>query len=663
MVEGSPAWKPQATFALVTMPSSASSSPSRHTPNPSPRSALRSIARGPGVLTGAVSHSGASWGDTPVEMATCRQSVCDHPPSVCDPGLPTDRAIHDPDRRRGDDVPTSGVGAPALLEALPDVVVVVDAAARIVYANPAVRTLLGHEPADLRGRPLTVLVPPDLRDAYEDGFMQLLTHGPAAPRGGPRQIDVVHADGSTVPVEITLSWLDQDSELVGGVLVGVLRDVSASVHLERQLQVGRYLDATLRVTAALAAAPDADVAFERLLPTLCAELDWDAATLWQPESCGGRLTHAGTWTSPGSSVPALQDDTRVRTFLRGEGLPGTTWRSGEPVVVEDLWADRRFLRGAAARADGLRTAVAFPVLRGDTLLGVCELFSRTQRPVPTELLDVLASAGRQIGQFLARLRAESELREVAHILQRSLLPSHLPEVPGLQLAARYRAGAEGVFVGGDTYDVLPLPDGRFMVLIADVCGTGAEAAAMTALTRHTARAAASVPGARAADVLAAVNTALLREPSEPLRFVTACCLVLESDGVGHRATLSVAGHPLPLLRERCGTVVEAGAPGMPLGVLPDAAFAESVVDLRAGATLVLYTDGVTEARDDGGAQFGEERLLAVLRALPSGDAQRAVAAVSTAVEDQLSGSRYDADDLAVLALAVPSAPAGAGQLV
>src|SRR3954468_10698526 len=611
MVEGSPAWKPQATFALVTMPSSASSSPSRHTPNPSPRSALRSIARGPGVLTGAVSHSGASWGDTPVEMATCRQSVCDHPPSVCDPGLPTDRAIHDPDRRRGDDVPTSGVGAPALLEALPDVVVVVDAAARIVYANPAVRTLLGHEPADLRGRPLTVLVPPDLRDAYEDGFTQLLTSGPVGARGGPRQIDVVHADGSTVPVEITLSWLDQDSELVGGVLVGVLRDVSASVHLERQRQVGRYLDATLRVTTALAAAPDADVAFERLLPTLCAELDWDAATLWQPESCGGRLTHAGTWTSPGSTVPALQDDTRVRTFLRGEGLPGTTWRSGEPVVVEALWADRRFLRSAAARADGLRTAVAFPVLRGDTLVGVCELFSRTLRPVQPELLDVLASAGRQIGQFLARLRAESELREVAHILQRSLLPSHLPDVPGIRLAARYRAGAEGVFVGGDTYDVLPMPDGRFMVLIADVCGTGAEAAAMTALTRHTARAAASVPGARAADVLEAVSTALLREPSEPLRFVTACCLVLESGGDGHRATLSVAGHPLPLLRESCGQVVEAGAPGMPLGVQPGVSFAESGGDLARGATLVLYTAGVTEARDDAGAQFGEEGLLGV----------------------------------------------------
>jgi PAS domain S-box-containing protein len=409
------------------------------------------------------------------------------------------------------------------LEALPDVVVVVDAAARIVYVNPAVRTLLGHEPGALRGRPLTVLVPRKLRDAYAAGFAALLADGHARPPGGPAQIAVLHADGTEVAVEITLSWLAEESELVGGVLVGVLRDVSATARLERQLQVGRYLDATMRVTTALAAAPDADVAFEQLLPTLCAELDWDAATLWQPETCGGRLVHAGTWTSPGSSVAALQEDTRVRTFLRGEGLPGRVWRSGEPVVVEDLSADPIFLRAQAARDDGLRTAVAFPMLRGDTLLGVFELFSRTQRPVPPELLDVLAGAGRQIGQFLARLRAESELREVAHILQRSLLPSHLPDVPGMQLAARYRAGAEGVFVGGDTYDVLRLPDDRFMVLIADVCGTGAEAAAMTALTRHTARAAASVPGARPADVLAAVNTALLREPSEPLRFVTACC--------------------------------------------------------------------------------------------------------------------------------------------
>ncbi len=290
------------------------------------------------------------------------------------------------------------------------------------------------------------------------------------------------------------------------------------------------------------------------------------------------------------------------------------------------------------------------MLRGDTLLGVCELFSREQRPVPAELVDVLASAGRQIGQFLARLRAESELRGLADTLQRSLLPAHLPTIPGMQLAARCRAGADGVFVGGDTYDVLPLPGGRWMVLIADVCGTGAEAAVLTALTRHTARAAASA-GAGPADVLAAVNTALLRDQDGGrLRFVTAACLVLERYGDGIRGQVVVAGHPLPLLRAADGTVTEVGECGRPLGVEPGVSYKEVTVELSCGSTFVLYTDGVTEARDDAGIQFGEDRLMRTLAAHRFVTAAGAVAAVHAAVEDHLQHARHGVDDLAVLAL-------------
>src|SRR4051794_1877887 len=156
-------------------------------------------------------------------------------------------------------MPTSAVGAPALLEALPDVVVVVDAGARIVYVNPAVRTLLGHEPGDLRGLPLTVLVPRELREAYETGFADLLTNGPAGPPGEPAQITVLHADGSEARIEFSLPRLAGAPELAGGVLAGAPRAVSAPVPLGRQPQGGRSLPATLRVTAALAAAPDADV--------------------------------------------------------------------------------------------------------------------------------------------------------------------------------------------------------------------------------------------------------------------------------------------------------------------------------------------------------------------------------------------------------------------
>jgi sigma-B regulation protein RsbU (phosphoserine phosphatase) len=549
---------------------------------------------------------------------------------------------------------TSALAAPTLVEALPDGVVVADGDGRIVYANPAIRWLLGYEPEALHGQPMTVLFPERLRTRYAEGYRRLLTSAVDRPLGRTSQVPARRSDGSELTVEVTLSRLDEsdDPDSLGdgrGVLVGVLRDVTASVRLARQLEVGRYLNATLRVTTALTEAPDADVAFDRLLPSLCTELDWDAATLWQPVGSGARLARRGTWSAPGQVVPALQADSRDRTFVRGQGLPGLAWARREPVVVEDLWHDGRFLRPEIARDDDLRTAVAFPVLRGEKLLAVCELFSRRQRPVPTELLDVLASAGRQIGQFLARLQAETELRELADTLQRNLLPAHLPAIPGVTLAASYRAGAEGVFVGGDTYDVLPLPDGRWMVLIADVCGTGVEAAAMTAITRHTARAAAATNGP--AGVLAAVNRALLHEQADaPLRFVTACCVVLHPDPAGTTAQLAVAGHPQPLLMAPRGAVTEVGVTGPPLGVIRDVECAEVELQLPEGTTLVLYTDGVTEARNDQGTQFGEAGLLHVLQQTAGGSAEATVEAVSQAVERQLSGSRYGADDQAVLAV-------------
>jgi phosphoserine phosphatase RsbU/P len=555
-------------------------------------------------------------------------------------------------------VPTSAIVAPALLEALPDVVVVADADGRIVYANPAMRTLLGHDPAALRGRRLTDLIPARFHAAHAAGFARFLATGVGELIGATTQVPALHASGSEVLTDLTLARLggpDDDAvtgaAMAGGVVVGVLRDAGTAVRLERQLAVGRYLSAILRVTTALTEAPDADVAFRRLLPTLCAELDWHAATLWQPERCGGRLAYTATWTAPGETLTALAADTRSRTFVRGEGLPGLVWQRRKAVVIEDLWTDPRFLRPASARADDLRTGVAFPVLSGDTLLGVCELFSRERRPVPPELLDVLAGAGRQIGQFLARLRAESELRELADTLQRGLLPAHLPVIPGVELAARYRAGADGVFVGGDTYDVLPLDGGRWMVLIADVCGTGAEAAALTALTRHTARAAATGSPAGPAAILGAVNTALLQEQhTGPLRFVTACCAVLEPHPTGVHARLSVAGHPLPVLRTSDGGAVEVGAAGRPLGITTDVEYAEAALELGPGSTLVLYTDGVTEARDDSGVQFDEDGLLRVLTGTDGLTAAETVTAVTAAVEAHLRGSRHGVDDLAVLAV-------------
>jgi phosphoserine phosphatase RsbU/P len=546
------------------------------------------------------------------------------------------------------------VPAESLLDALPDTVVVADAGGRVAYVNDAVHALLGHDPAALLGRPLEVLMPERFRGAHGAGFSRFHMTGEGELVGATTQVPALHASGREVAIDLTLARLDPEpgAGSDAAVVVAVLRDAATTILLERQLQVSRYLAATLRVTAALTEAPNSDDAFQRLLPTLCTELDWDAAVLWEADEHSGRLLHAGTWTAPGEEVPALQDAT-PGSFGPGEGVPGLVRRTRAPVVVDDLWDDPRFLRREAARADDVRTAVAFPVLHGESVLGVCELFSRTQRTVPRELTEVLGHAGRQIGQFLGRLRAESEMRSLAETLQRSLLPSHLPSVPGLELASRYRAGGGPALVGGDTYDVMPLPDGRWMALVADVCGTGAEAAALTALTRHTARAASAA--GRPAAVLAAVNTALLHEQGAgPLRFVTAVCLVLEDGPAGRRAGISIAGHPLPLLRTADGEVVALGEPAAPLGVDAATVFTDLTVDLPAGSTLLLYTDGVTEARDDAGEQLGEDRLQRLLAGPCCTSAEGTVAAVAAAVEAQVTGSRHEADDMALLALTVPA---------
>ncbi len=242
------------------------------------------------------------------------------------------------------------------------------------------------------------------------------------------------------------------------------------------------------------------------------------------------------------------------------------------------------------------------------------------------------------------------MRRLADTLQRSLLPSQLPAVPGVELAARYRPGGDHAVVGGDTYDVMPLPDGGWMVLVADVCGTGPVAAASTALTRHTARAVAA--DSEPAEILSAIDAALLRESADgPPGFVTACCLFLYPGPAGAQARLALAGHPPPMLRRRDGTVLQVGRCGPPLGVLPEADWTETLLELGAGDTLVLFTDGVTEARDASGQQFGEE-ALADLLAAAGGSAEATAQAVHAAVDRQLAGSSRPADDLAVLVIRV-----------
>lgn len=281
---------------------------------------------------------------------------------------------------------------------------------------------------------------------------------------------------------------------------------------------------------------------------------------------------------------------------------------------------------------------------GEPLLIRTTLFdARDRRAYETELL---------------RARRESEqererLKRLNAMLQKTLLPPALASVPGLDVAAHYHV-ASADEVGGDFYDLFPLAASTWGFFLGDVCGKGAAAAAVTSLARYTLRAAA-VYNPDPAAVLANLNTVLNHEYNghDP-RFCTVIFGLLTPDGDegGFHVTLASGGHPPALLMRADGHADDLPTPGGQLiGALPDAHIATTSVRLDPGDTLLLYTDGLTEAHSVGtGDRYGDEALLEFAQALAPTTAVGAVAAIRGLLDT--FGTGVD-DDTAVLALNVP----------
>lgn len=249
----------------------------------------------------------------------------------------------------------------------------------------------------------------------------------------------------------------------------------------------------------------------------------------------------------------------------------------------------------------------------------------------------------------ARERAEaSEQRAtaLARTLQETFLPAAMPDMPGFEVAGAYRPAGDGSEVGGDFYDVFAAGDDRWALVLGDVCGKGAAAAVLTALARYTVRAEVArspVPSA----VLTAVHAALLR--SHPDRFCTAVLAVVERATTGATMTLGSGGHHLPLLVRPDGTVEAIGRHGTIIGMLDDVNIPDVRVDLAPGDTVVMYTDGVTEARRDG-RFYAADDLRALLSSVARQDVQTIADRVVGAALDFQDGDA--ADDIAVLVLKV-----------
>lgn len=302
------------------------------------------------------------------------------------------------------------------------------------------------------------------------------------------------------------------------------------------------------------------------------------------------------------------------------------------------------------------SAIAVPLTARGEDLGLLGLLRQSgSAPLTEAELALAAEIGRRASHAIDNALQHQRRIEVARALQASLLPPVLSPVPGAEVAAVFHPATAGVDVGGDFYDLFPVDDGRWVLMIGDVSGSGPAAAALTAQVRHGARVAARA-GLDPASVVAAVN-ATLDETTGSEWFCTMVYaeLVPHADGVDLQVIC--AGH-IPPLVVRGGDVEEVDCQGPLLGVLPTASFAAKRLRLGPGHALVLVTDGATEARPRGrhGADsfFGEERLRQTLADASGGDAKALVDAVAWSVLEFAGGQL--GDDVALVALRATPGP-------
>ncbi len=370
--------------------------------------------------------------------------------------------------------------------------------------------------------------------------------------------------------------------------------------------------------------------------------DWCAVDLFDAD--GGREPVAIAHSQP----EKLELAKRMRTYEPGQLDPeqglGKVLRTGEPVLYTEI--PDELLVGAAVdeehlrllRAVGMRAVLIVALKVAGRPIGALTMVNsdsgRTFNADDVEFAEQIAS---RAAVAVQSARLYSERSAVARTLQNSLLPEAIPEIPGWDVAALYRAAGHESEVGGDFYDFWEVGE-DWLMMIGDVTGKGVGAAALTSLVRYTARAASEFD-ARPREILARIDAALRRRHAVSL--CTALCVRLSRDG----ATLSAGGHPLPMSVGDDG-VAEVGEHGTLLGALRHTHWPETQIPLYPGQTLVAFTDGVTDTVGEGGERWGTERLASALAA--AGD--RAPAGLRTHLLQSLDGFQVgeQADDTAVV---------------
>lgn len=552
----------------------------------------------------------------------------------------------------------------AILVNLAEAITVEDVDGRTVFANQAAARLLGLATAseltsakpgaimprflvlDEQGRELGLEDMPGRRLLAGEHPGPLLVRNIVRATGEERWL-VVRSSPVIDPETDRIIYAVNVFENITGVKRGQLAE-SFIAEASRMLAASMDYTATLQQVAALA------------VPQIA---DWCAIDLLGDRDQIERVafhhadpvTLAAASERGGDDPQPLDDSTAVADVIR----------SGEPVIFTRMQLGPADAPAAAAPAQAhveppdaiaARSMVIVPMAgASEAAIGAITLASSESiRQLSKADLDLAVRLGRRAGSAVERARIYTERARIAHLLQRALLPESLPEIPGADVRALYAAAGELNEVGGDFYDVFDYDSDRWMLVVGDVCGKGPRAAGVTALARHTLRAAA-ISSQSPKQMLQTLHRALRHQP--PGADLCTVCLVMLAHAPEHaKLTIALAGHLPPLLIDKSGAPRQVGRPGTILGVIDPIVIHEVQAELHPGDTLLLYTDGVAEAGRPN-RQLGEDGLLELCRGATAVTLAGLLERVEQAALEHADGSLHD--DIALVGLRLLDATSAA----
>lgn len=541
--------------------------------------------------------------------------------------------------------------AAKIFTSAPDAIVIMGSDRLVRGWNRAAEDMFGYTEAEATGRELAeLIIPGALRAAHRNGLQRYLETHTSTILDRRLELTALRKGGSEFPVELTVTRLqDGDSPIFAG-FVRNLGEPDAVARENARLaqrmaflaQAGLVLDSSLDLHETL-------VNLTRLTVPELAQL-----------TVIDLLDDDGAVRTAVAAAPAPEDAAAVEEMRRTHPLSAASrhpvaavLRTGRPLLLAEMTPayQHRIAEGSEhfslMRRLRYHSAIVVPLIARQRVLGTLSLLRMDDSfSYDQDDLVLCEELARRSGLAVDNARLFESTRLLARTLQESLLPATFPQIPGVCITGRYRPAEQGQQVGGDFYDAFTIGPDHWGIAIGDVCGKGPQAAVVTALARYTIRA---VAGQDPADVLALLNQAALRDRASLAdRFLTAVFAVGSKRGDRLELAIAAGGHPPPLVLRADGRTEQVIVGGPLLGVTPAVSYQAAHAVLEPGDTMLLYTDGLTDARAPGHVLSEAELmdLLAEGRELEGDE-------LAEFLEQRATAGQDPRDDIAILLLEVP----------